>query len=148
MVLVTELIMIKIMINFTVTEMAMENSHGEHPDLWRGFSNSLLGGVKHSSSSSSSGTFIQSSAPTWRIILLNFLTFCCWKTGGLQGFQNLIKIEFWWGKFLKCLSSINLPWGHVRSYTKFRPDRLSRFDVFWIQTNRQAKYKFGLGHVR
>ena len=41
------------------------------------------------------------------------------------------------------------PWGHVRSHTKFGLDRFSRFDVYWIQTNRhphkqtppgQAKY--------
>jgi len=30
---------------------------------------------------------------------------------------------------------INLPWGRVRSHTKFGPDRFSRFDVYWIQTN-------------
>jgi len=26
----------------------------------------------------------------------------------------------------------------VRSHTKFGPDRFSRFDVYWIQTNRQT----------
>ena len=30
------------------------------------------------------------------------------------------------------------PWGHVTSHTKFRPDRFSRFDVYWIQTNRHT----------
>ena len=30
--------------------------------------------------------------------------------------------------------------GHVRSHIKFGPDRFSRFDVYWIQTNRQAKF--------
>ena len=37
-----------------------------------------------------------------------------------------------------------LGWGHVRSHTKFGPDRFSRFDVYWTQTdghpNRQVKY--------
>jgi len=28
--------------------------------------------------------------------------------------------------------------GHVRSYTKYGPDWFSRFDVYWIQTDRQA----------
>ena len=37
---------------------------------------------------------------------------------------------------MKIWSSINLPWGHK----KFGPDRFSRFDVYWIQTNRQAKF--------
>ena len=26
------------------------------------------------------------------------------------------------------------PLGHVRSHTKFGPNRFSRFDVYWIQT--------------
>ena len=30
------------------------------------------------------------------------------------------------------------PWGHVRSHTKFVPDRFSRCDVYWIQTNKQT----------
>ena len=36
------------------------------------------------------------------------------------------------------------PWGNVRSHTKFRPDRFSRCDVYWLQTNKcppiQAKF--------
>ena len=28
---------------------------------------------------------------------------------------------------------------HARSYTKFGPDRFSRFDVYWIQTDRQTE---------
>ena len=39
-------------------------------------------------------------------------------------------------KFFKFLSFINLPWGHARSQKKFGPNRLSRFDVYWIQTNK------------
>jgi len=35
------------------------------------------------------------------------------------------------------LSFINLPCGHVMSLKKFGPDRFNRFDVYWIQTNRQ-----------
>ena len=39
---------------------------------------------------------------------------------------------------MKIWSSINLPWGHARSHTKFGPDRFSRFDVYWIQTDKQT----------
>ena len=31
-----------------------------------------------------------------------------------------------------------LPWGHARSHKKFGPDRFSRFDVYWIQTDKQT----------
>ena len=34
-------------------------------------------------------------------------------------------------------ASLNLSSGHVRSHKKFGPNRFSRFDVYWIQTNRQ-----------
>ena len=34
----------------------------------------------------------------------------------------------------------NLPWGYMRSSTNFGPDRFSRFDVYWIRTDRQTKY--------
>ena len=40
--------------------------------------------------------------------------------------------------------------GHVRSHTKFGPGRFSRFDVYWIQTNKQSPrqdkfiYRFSL----
>ena len=30
------------------------------------------------------------------------------------------------------------------SHKKFGPDRFSRFDVYWIQTDRQAKFVYGL----
>ena len=36
------------------------------------------------------------------------------------------------------LTSITIPWGHVRSLKKIVPDRFRRFDVYWIQTNRQT----------
>jgi len=32
-------------------------------------------------------------------------------------------------------SFVNLPWGYVRSHTKFGSDRFSWFEVYWIQTN-------------
>ena len=43
------------------------------------------------------------------------------------------------GKFLKFWSSITLSWGHVKSHTKFWPDRYSRVEVYLITNNRQAK---------
>ena len=43
--------------------------------------------------------------------------------------KNLMKIEFCGDKYLKFWSFINLPCGHVM---------FSRFDVYWIQTNRQT----------
>ena len=33
---------------------------------------------------------------------------------------------------------MNLPWAYVMSHKKFGPDRFSRFDVYWIQTNKQT----------
>ena len=39
---------------------------------------------------------------------------------------------------LKFQSFINLPWSQVRSHTKFGPDRFSRFDVYWIQTDKKT----------
>ena len=46
--------------------------------------------------------------------------------------------NFHGGIFFKICSSINLPWGHARSHKKIGPDRFSRFDVYWIQTDRQT----------
>ena len=54
----------------------------------------------------------------------------------LAHFQNFTKIK----NFLKFLSFRNLPWGPARCHTKFEHNRFSRFDVVWIQTERQAKY--------
>ena len=67
-------------------------------------------------------------------------------------FQNLIlKIDFCWRQ-LKILSFKNLPWYHMMSHKKFGPDRFSRFDVYWIQTDRQtdrqAKFIYRLQSVR
>ena len=39
---------------------------------------------------------------------------------------------------MKILSFINLPWDHMMSHKKFGPDRFSRFDVYWIQTDKQT----------
>ena len=52
-------------------------------------------------------------------------------------FKNFQKSNFDGGKFLK-IRSINLSWGHVMSHKKFGPDRFSRFDVYWIQTDGQT----------
>ena len=48
----------------------------------------------------------------------------------LADFKIVFRSIFFYGKFLKFLSSKNLPWGHVRPQTKYGPDRLSRFDVY------------------
>ena len=40
--------------------------------------------------------------------------------------------------FKNFLSFINLPCGHVMSHKKCGPDWFSRFDVYWIQTNKQT----------
>ena len=57
------------------------------------------------------------------------------------GFKKKIA-DFQEFKFLKhifkCLSIINLPCGHVMSHKKFGPDRYSRVDVYWMQTNKQT----------
>ena len=53
-------------------------------------------------------------------------------------FQNFQKSNFDRGKFLKILSFINLPLDHMMSHKKFGPDRFSRFDVYWIQTDKQT----------
>ena len=49
-------------------------------------------------------------------------------------FQDLMNIDFFWRQNFGILLSMNIPWGHVSSHTKFEPDRLSRFDFYWIQT--------------
>ena len=81
----------------------------------------------------------------WIILVLNNFCgffFSNWriKKRKIPTFSSNICLKFWW--------SINLPWGHERSHTKFGPDRFSRFDVYCIQTHiqtnrqtpRQAKY--------
>ena len=54
-------------------------------------------------------------------------------------FQNLMKIEFCWRLIFKILITHKPFPCHARSYTKFGPDRFSRFDVYWIQTDRQTE---------
>ena len=53
-------------------------------------------------------------------------------------FQDLIKIEFCWRLFFEILIIYKPLWGHLRTYTKLWPDRFSRFDVYWIQTDKQT----------
>ena len=51
-------------------------------------------------------------------------------------FQNFQKLNFDGGKFLKIsLGSREIP-------QKFGPNRFSRFGVYWIQTNKHAKFIF------
>ena len=56
--------------------------------------------------------------------------------------ENIFSSKFYkykknfWDSFLKLWASINLPWRHVRPSIKFGPNRFSRFDVYWIQTDR------------
>ena len=53
----------------------------------------------------------------------------------LRAFFTKIK-NFWTQKFV--ILSIHKPFlgSHLRFHKKFGPDRFSRFDVFWIQTDR------------
>jgi len=60
------------------------------------------------------------------------------KIADFQEFNLFYKLKTFKTHFLKFLSFINLPCGHVMSHKKFGPDRFSRFDVYWIQTNRQT----------
>ena len=49
-----------------------------------------------------------------------------------------MKIEFWRRQIFEILIIHNSSLGHVRSHTKFGPDRFTLFDVYWIQTDRQT----------
>ena len=57
-------------------------------------------------------------------------------------FQHLRKIEFCWRQIFWTVDHLwlNLPRGHVKSHTKFGPNLFSHFNVYWIQTNRQAMF--------
>ena len=57
-------------------------------------------------------------------------------------FQNFQNSNFVGGKLLKIRLSINHPWGRVMSHTKFGPDNFSRFDIYWIQTDKQSIYRY------
>ena len=60
----------------------------------------------------------------------------------LEHFQNKKNKKLLNTIFFKFWSSINLPWGHVRSHTKLGTDRFSRFEVYRTQkTDRQAVYR-------
>ena len=69
----------------------------------------------------------------------------------LNKFQNEISCapamysdmwDYYFQKIKFCKMQIfenqSIPWGHVRSHKKILPDRFSRFDVYWIETNRQT----------
>ena len=66
--------------------------------------------------------------------------FCAFKKNSriFKNLNFLPKLKTFKTHFFKFLSFINLPCGHVMSHKKFGPDRFSRFDVFWIKTNRQT----------
>ena len=57
-----------------------------------------------------------------------------------QEFKFFTKLKTFKTHFLKFLSFINLPCGHVMSHKKLRRNQFSRFDDYWIQTDRQAKF--------
>ena len=57
-------------------------------------------------------------------------------------FSKFSEIKICYSLIFENLSSINLPWGHARTHKKIGPDQFSRFSVYWIQTNRQAKYRY------
>ena len=62
-----------------------------------------------------------------------------WILKKIRGFlifdENQILLE---ANFQKLIICIYLPWGHVRSHTKFGLGRFSRFDVYWIQICKQT----------
>ena len=55
-----------------------------------------------------------------------------------HAFSKFYKIKKLLIQIFEILSFINLPWGHERCHKKCGPDRFSRVDVYWIQTNRQT----------
>ena len=58
-----------------------------------------------------------------------------------QNFQNLMKIKFLWRQIFEILI-IHKPSLWSRDVPqKFGSDRFSRFDVYWIQTNKQTDKK-------
>ena len=59
-----------------------------------------------------------------------------------HGFTNFTKIECFWRQMFIIFSIHILPWGHVGHVSClniFGPDRICRFDVYWIQTDRQPQ---------
>jgi len=59
-------------------------------------------------------------------------------SGFYKKFRGFSKLEFWWRQIMVNSIIQNHPWGHTRSHKKFGPDRFSRFEVYWIQTDRQT----------
>ncbi len=43
--------------------------------------------------------------------------------------------------------TIKLPWGHVRPHKECGPDRLSRFDVYQLQTNKQTSRDYNFIYI-
>ena len=84
------------------------------------------------------------------VLFEHFLFVCIVKQKQTKSLRiyNIISwiFKIWWNlilvetnfEILKFWSSVNLPWGHVRFHKKFGPDRFSRFDVYWIQTDKQT----------
>ena len=58
-----------------------------------------------------------------------------------RAFSTFTRIKTFKHKFLKFWSFNKPSLGSVRSHAKFGPDRFSRFDVYWVQTNKQSNKK-------
>ena len=58
-----------------------------------------------------------------------------------RGFSKFSKQNFDGGKFLKIRSSLNLLWGHARVHKNIVPNRFSRFNFYWIQSD-PIKYSY------
>ena len=68
------------------------------------------------------------------LVILSLTFKCCFFIVFFRGFKKNENLQ---DKFFRFLLSINLFWDHVRSHRKFGPDRFSRFDVYWLKTNKQ-----------
>ena len=55
-------------------------------------------------------------------------------------FQHFLKIEFSWRLYFELLI-IHKPSLKTWFHTKFGPNRFSRFDIYWIQTNRHPDWQ-------
>ena len=58
----------------------------------------------------------------------------------LNNFNLFTKLKTFKTHFFKILIILKPSCGHVMSHKKIGPDQFSRFGVYWIQTNRQAKF--------
>ena len=61
------------------------------------------------------------------------------KGRGFRGGSDEKMRRMWFGIEIDVVG--HPPLGNARSHKKFGPDRFSRFDVYWIQTNRQTDKK-------